>query len=86
MKININQNLENKDVKMEGVKNVKMRILIGPDDGSDNIIMRHFTISPQGHTPKHSHDFEHVVKIEKGEGVFVNPGHRKRQDPSKTSG
>lgn len=59
-------------VKEEGIKNVLRRILIGPEDGSDNIILRYFKVFPQGNTPFHNHDFEHVVKVEKGKGVVVN--------------
>lgn len=59
-------------VKEEGIKNVKRKILIGPDDGSSNIIMRHFKVFLGGHTPFHNHEFEHVVKIEEGKGVVVN--------------
>ena len=58
--------------KEEGVKNVMMRILIGPDDGSNNIIMRHFQVLAGGNTPFHSHEIEHIVKIEKGKGMVVN--------------
>jgi len=54
------------------VKNVIRKILIGPDDGSSKIVMRHFKILPEGHTPFHSHDHEHVVKIENGRGVVVD--------------
>ena len=56
----------------EGVKNVIRKILIGPDDGSHDIIMRHFKVLPEGYTPLHSHSHEHVVKIENGKGIVVN--------------
>ena len=56
----------------EGIKDVLRRVLIGPDDGSFNIIMRHFKVLPGGNTPFHRHNWEHVVKIEKGKGVVVN--------------
>lgn len=59
-------------VEEEGVKKVKRKILIGPDEGSHNIIMRYFKVLPEGHTHFHSHDHEHVVKIENGKGVVVN--------------
>ncbi|TES85715.1 MAG: cupin domain-containing protein [Candidatus Aminicenantes bacterium] len=59
-------------VEEEGIKNVIRKILIGPDDGSSKIVMRHFKILPEGHTPFHSHDHEHVVKIENGRGVVVD--------------
>jgi quercetin dioxygenase-like cupin family protein len=62
------------EVRLEDkkVKNVLKRILIGPEDGSHNIIMRLFTVLPGGNTPFHSHDLEHVVKIEEGKGYVVN--------------
>jgi quercetin dioxygenase-like cupin family protein len=56
----------------EGVENVLKRVLIGPQDGSRKIIMRYFKVLPQGNTPFHSHDFEHIVKVEKGKGVVLN--------------
>ena len=60
------------EVEEEGVKNVIRKILIGPEDGSQNIIMRHFKILPKGHTPYHQHPLEHVVKIVKGMGQIVS--------------
>jgi len=59
-------------IEEEGIKNVKRKILIGPDDGSHNIIMRYFQVLPGGHTPFHSHGYEHVVKIESGSGTVVD--------------
>lgn len=72
MKINNNHEIESAEVQMEGAKKVRMKILIGPKDESHNIIMRHFTISPGGHTPYHQHNYEHVVKIEKNTGIIVD--------------
>jgi len=56
----------------EGAKGVKRKILIGPEDDSLNIIMRYFKVLAGGSTPFHSHNLEHVVKIEKGKGIVVN--------------
>lgn len=72
--MSINTDIERpfQEVTMEGAHDVKMKILIGIPDGSSNIIMRHFSVSPQGHTPRHQHDYEHVVKIEKNKGIFVD--------------
>lgn len=61
-----------KDVEMKGAADVKIRILVGPDQGSDDIVMRHFKILPGGNTPEHTHPFEHVVKVEKGKGMVVD--------------
>ncbi len=57
------------DVQMEGAKGVRMRMLVGPEDGARSFHMRHFEVRPGGHTPHHQHDFEHEVVILKGQGV-----------------
>jgi quercetin dioxygenase-like cupin family protein len=64
------------DVQEKGVILVKQQILIGPDDGSSNIIMRRFCVLPQGHTPYHVHPHEHVVKVEKGRGLVLDENGR----------
>ena len=57
------------DLRMEGAVGVKMRMLIGPDDGAPNFHMRHFEIAPGGNTPYHTHDYEHEVLILSGQGT-----------------
>jgi len=71
MKIKQNSRIKQVEVAEEGAKNTRKKILIGPNDGSKNIIMRYFTIAPGGHSPKHSHNWEHLVKIESGKGIVV---------------
>jgi len=72
MKININDEIKSVEVQMEEASKVRMKILIGTDDGSENIIMRHFTIAPGGNTPYHTHNYEHVIKVEKNRGIAVD--------------
>jgi quercetin dioxygenase-like cupin family protein len=72
MKINNNDQIQASEVKMEGAVNVRMKILIGLNDQSDNIIMRHFIIAPGGNTPWHQHNYEHVVKVEKNRGLAID--------------
>jgi len=57
------------DVTMEDAAGVRMRMLIGFDDGAQNFHMRHFEVAPAGHTPHHQHDYEHEVLILKGRGT-----------------
>ena len=57
---------------MEGAEGVVKRVLIGPEDGSDDIIMRLFTIEPGGHTPRHTHPFPHIVKWISGRGIIID--------------
>lgn len=72
IKINNNEEIFAAEVKMDGAKDVKMRMLIGPDDGSEKIFMRHFIIAPGGNTPYHQHNYEHVVKVESNRGIIVD--------------
>ncbi len=51
---------------------VKKQIYIGTKDGSNEIVMRYFSLEPGGKTPYHSHNFPHLVKIEKGKGVVID--------------
>lgn len=55
-----------------GYKGVKKAFYIGPSDGSDEIVMRYFSVAPGGNTPYHSHNFPHLVKVEKGQGVAID--------------
>ncbi len=71
MKIKQSSEIKQVEVAEEGAKSTRKKILIGSNDGSKNIIMRYFTIAPGGHSPKHSHNWEHLVKIESGKGIVV---------------
>jgi len=53
---------------MDGVKDVAMRLMVGRDDGAPTFAMRHFTVEPGGHTPRHQHNYEHEVYVVEGEG------------------
>lgn len=50
---------------------VRVRWLIDEKSGAPNFAMRHFEIAPGGHTPLHTHDWEHEVFILAGSGVVV---------------
>ena len=58
--------------ELNGYEKVKKQIVIGPDDGSNEIILRYFSLEPDGTSPHHSHDFPHLVKIETGNGVLID--------------
>ena len=55
-----------------GYEGVKKQVLIGPDDDSNEIVMRYFRLEPGGTTPHHAHDWPHLVKVEVGKGVAVD--------------
>ena len=64
--------VETSTVKMEGAAGVTMGIPIGVGDGSLNMIMRLFSIAPGGHTPYHTHDYEHLVRVISGKGTVLD--------------
>ncbi|MEM2942554.1 MAG: cupin domain-containing protein [Candidatus Bathyarchaeia archaeon] len=55
----------------EGAANVRMRWLISKEVGAENFAMRHIEIGPQGHSPLHSHPWEHEIFVLEGEGVVT---------------
>ena len=55
-----------------GYQNVKKQVVIGPEDGSDEIVLRYFRLARGGSSPYHIHDWPHLVKIEVGTGVTVD--------------
>lgn len=56
-------------VEMKGAERVLLRMMVGRDDGAPNFALRHFTIEPGGHTPRHRHDYEHQNYIISGQGT-----------------
>jgi quercetin dioxygenase-like cupin family protein len=66
----------------ETVFHVRKQVLVGPNEGAENFVLRLFTLGPGGSTPHHSHPWEHEVYVLKGEGKVVTdretplgPGH-----------
>ncbi|RCW48639.1 cupin domain-containing protein [Halanaerobium sp. MA284_MarDTE_T2] len=71
---------KNSDVKkvdlsgQEGVKKTYKKVLVGPEDGDVNFIMRYFIVEPGGNTPLHKHNWEHENYFIKGRGIMVSDG------------
>lgn len=72
MKISRLDTLEKTKMTLEGAKAVWKQIPISKNDGSPLFSFRVFTIEPNGHTPFHTHPFEHLNYILAGHGVMVN--------------
>ena len=56
---------------MQGASGVSKQVPISKANGTPAFSVRVFTIEPGGHTPFHSHPFEHLNYIIDGEGVLV---------------
>jgi len=55
-------------------KSVAGGVVIGKDDGANNFCMRVFEVAPGGHTPKHTHAWEHEIFFHAGEGEVYGNG------------
>ncbi|MBE0617503.1 MAG: cupin domain-containing protein [Proteobacteria bacterium] len=74
MKIGHVEQIPDQAVAVEGAQGVRMRVVVGPDQGAPNFVMRVFDLSPGGHSPHHTHDFEHEVFVLAGRGVHEEEG------------
>lgn len=71
MKITSLDQVEKSPMAMEGVKDVWKQVPLGKADGVPVFSFRVFTILPGGHTPFHTHPFEHMNYFIEGEGFVV---------------
>ena len=51
---------------------VSGRVVIGSADHANNFCMRVFEVAPGGHTPRHTHPWEHEIFIHTGSGEIWN--------------
>ncbi len=58
------------DVSEEGAENTTIQWLIDEKAGAKNFVMRRFVIEKNGHTPFHSHDWEHEAYVLSGKGII----------------
>ena len=65
----------------EAARAVAARVVIGKEDNAANFYMRVFDISPGGHTPRHSHDWEHEMFVHAGDGEVYGDGRWNRIKP-----
>jgi quercetin dioxygenase-like cupin family protein len=56
----------------KGCKGVCVRWLITKEMGAPHFAMRMFEVQPDGHTPIHSHEWEHEVFVVEGSGMVLS--------------
>ncbi|HEY4312036.1 MAG TPA: cupin domain-containing protein [Pirellulales bacterium] len=71
MKVHHLNDVASAPVDMAGSNGCSVRWLIGEREGAPNFAMRQFEVEPGGHTPKHSHPYEHEVFILEGSGTIL---------------
>jgi len=67
-------------ISMDGCEGASMAVMVGRQDGAPHFAMRSIEVQPGGHTPRHSHDYEHEVYVVSGRGT-VRLG--EREEPIK---
>ena len=63
--------VEKTKVQMDGAQHAYKQLPIGQADSTPSCSIRVFTLEPDGHTPYHTHPFEHLNYIIAGQGVLV---------------
>lgn len=69
------QQVDAQPMQMPGAQGVAMRLMIGRNDGAPTFAMRLFEVEPGGHTPQHSHNYEHEVIVLEGSGQVLGGIH-----------
>lgn len=64
----------NEKVQMEGANNTSIRWLIGKDSPAPNFYLRQLELEPGGHTPFHTHEWEHEIYVIEGQGQINTTG------------
>ena len=73
------QDVKKERMTMEGAEKVFKQVPISRNDGTLSFCFRVFTIEPGGHTPYHTHDFEHLNYVISGQGLLVDEQGQKHQ-------
>jgi quercetin dioxygenase-like cupin family protein len=68
-------------VTVEGADKVTVRWVISEDDKAPTFAMRIFEFKPNGHTPYHSHAWEHEIFILNDDGYLTIEGEKRPLKP-----
>lgn len=68
-------------IEAEGAQGLTVRWLISEREGAPNFFMRLFEVEPGGHSPRHSHNYEHEIFILEGEGLVLLEGEEQAIGP-----
>ncbi len=65
-------NFKPKIMDNDEMKGVKFFPLLTAKDGAPNFALRVFEVSPNGYSPRHTHEWEHEIYIIEGDGFAVS--------------
>ncbi|UCH62169.1 MAG: cupin domain-containing protein [Fidelibacterota bacterium] len=59
-------------VDFAGTEGITKHIVIGPDDGSNEMVLRHFDLEPGAASPYHQHGYPHLGLVLSGIGALID--------------
>lgn len=77
---NIND-LSKIEVKHPDAKLASMQVLVSPEQGWEDYVMRVVEVKESGYTPKHAHPWPHINYMIEGKGVLMINGKEKEVFP-----
>ncbi|WP_320129123.1 cupin domain-containing protein [uncultured Sphaerochaeta sp.] len=69
----------------KGIKEVTKQVLVGPDQGWKDHVLRMFTLGKGGFAPLHSHPWEHIIYAVEGKGTLFMDGKEYPLTPGSTA-
>ncbi|MGM0431560.1 MAG: cupin domain-containing protein [Spirochaetota bacterium] len=72
-------------IDISTAKNVEKQVLVGPQQGWDDYVMRMFTLGEGGFTPLHDHNWPHIIYVVEGEGLLHVDENEHRLKPGSTA-
>jgi len=77
--------IEKKRLDNPAVHNVTKQVLVGPEQGWEDHVMRMFTLDKGGYAPRHSHEWQHILYIVEGKGTLFMDGENHPLTPGSTA-
>jgi quercetin dioxygenase-like cupin family protein len=63
-----------KELEGKGISKVTKQVLVGPEQGWKDYVMRMFTLGKEGYAPRHSHQWQHIIYAVEGTGTLFMDG------------
>ncbi|MDK2824561.1 MAG: hypothetical protein PWQ67_1527 [Clostridia bacterium] len=68
------KDMEKLEMNGPGINNAFKQVLIGPEQGWQDYVMRLITLRSNGNSPKHQHPWPHINFIVSGNGILYMNG------------
>ncbi|MDD3902307.1 MAG: cupin domain-containing protein [Sphaerochaeta sp.] len=66
--------IEKKRISSPGSNEVLKQVLVGPEQGWKDHVMRMFTLGKEGCAPRHAHPWQHIIYVVEGKGNLFMDG------------